>query len=167
MSEYLVDFYKWFPKACHTRYYEKKQTKIIFSLESLYFFSKICVFNNLLGPKKCSYKYHSFCQNTLGTFTNGSLRLVILDTTRKKQTKIFFSLESLYFFSKISVLNNLLGPKKCSYRFRSNCQNTFWTLTNCPLGFVTLDNTRTNRPLYFFHWKGCLFFQKYVFSTSS
>ena len=57
--------------------------------------------------------------------------------------------------------------KKCSYKFYSNCQNSLWPLTKCPLRFVTLDITRKNRPQYFYHWKVCHFFQKFVFSTTS
>ena len=50
--------------------------------------------------------------------------------------------------------------QKWSNNFHSNCRNTFWTLTNCPLSFVTFDYTRKKRPELFFHWKDCLFLSK-------
>ena len=50
-SKYLVCPYKFFSDVCRVRYYERRKAKTFFSLESLPFSSKNCVFNNLLGPK--------------------------------------------------------------------------------------------------------------------
>ena len=57
--------------------------------------------------------------------------------------------------------------QKWSYNFHSKCQKTIWTRKTCPLRFLTLDNTRMNRPDSLLHWKGRLFFQKFVFSTTT
>ena len=64
----------------------------------------------------------------------------------KKWAEIFFSLKSLHFFSKIGDFNNLLGPKKCSNKFQGNCRISLWTLINCSLRFVTLDNSKKDGP---------------------
>ena len=52
MSDYFVYLYNLFLEVCHTREYERKWAKIFSSLESFPSFSKICVFNNLLGPEE-------------------------------------------------------------------------------------------------------------------
>ena len=65
--------------------------------------------------------------------------------------------------------------KVCFYRplrFQRNglvictifCQNIFWTVINCSLVFVILDNTRkwSNN---FFQWKGCLLSEPCVFNN--
>ena len=85
---------------------------------------------------------------------------------KKKQAISFSSLESLPFFSKVCLLNNLLVLPEWSYYFHSNCRNTFCTLTNCCLRFVTLCNKRLNKPNSFLLWKDCLF-RKVEFSTTS
>ena len=63
----------------------------------------------------------------------------------------------LNLFSKICVFNNLLGPKKCSNKFQSICQNSLWTPKKSPLRFVTLDNTRIKGPKTSFVVKQQLF----------
>ena len=70
------------------------------------------------------------------------------------------------FFSKIFVFN-ILGPKKWSCSFNSNCRNPFWTLFNCPLRIITLDDARQNRLKSLLHWNGCLILQKFMFSATS
>ena len=45
------------------------------------------------------------------------------------------------------------------YTFHSICQNTFLTLTFCPVRFVKLDKMRKKRPQSFLYWK-CFFFFK-------
>ena len=37
-------------EVCHNRDYEKKWSLIFFFIGKFAFFSKVCVFNNLLGP---------------------------------------------------------------------------------------------------------------------
>ena len=49
--------------------------------------------------------------------------------------------------------------QKWCNNFHSNCRNTFWSLTNCPLSFVTFDYTKKS-PKTFLHWKDCLFLSK-------
>ena len=42
-------------------------------------------------------------------------------------------------------------------------QKTLWTLINCTLWFVTLDNARKNTPKAFIYWKICVFFKNFCF----
>ena len=140
----------------------EKKAKFFSSLGRLPFFSKICVFNNFLGPKKCSYKFASICQNSLWIIVNLSLRFVKIGKMIKMGQIVFFSLEILNFFSEICVFNNFLGPKKCSNKFQSNCQNSLWTPKKSPLRFITRDK-RGNLSKNFFHrensyfWNVCLY----------
>ena len=63
--------------------------------------------------KNWSYYFHSICRNTCWTLTVRPVRFVTLDFTRKKDTKLFHSLERLPFFKKKKCdFNNLLGLKK-------------------------------------------------------
>ena len=50
-----------------------------------------------------------------------------------------------------------------SFNLHSICQNTMWTLINCPLRSIALDILGENRPKPFPHWKVCLFFEKFCF----
>ena len=47
----------------------KKEATIFYFTGKVAFFSKVCVFNNLLGPDKCYCKFHSNCQTSLWTLT--------------------------------------------------------------------------------------------------
>ena len=51
-SEDQMDPYKLFPDFCLVQWYKKKKAIFFSSPGRLPFFSKICVFNNLSGPKK-------------------------------------------------------------------------------------------------------------------
>ena len=131
------------------------------------FFSKKCVFNNLLGHIETnSY----FAQNllTFCTFIRCLLTFVVFDATRKYGPQYFFHWK-VCLFPRIFVFNNLLGVarKKWSYNFHSYFQITFWTLKKRPMRFVTLDNRRKKRPKLFVHWKFWLFLFKIFFSTIS
>ena len=53
--------------------------------------------------------------------------------------------------------------QKWCNNFHSNCRNTFWTLTNCPVRFVTLDYTRKNGPKQFLTGKIAFFSKVCVF----
>ena len=145
---------------------EKIGHKIFFTGKVAFLFKNLC----FQQPLMC-YRNDLISSTVIARIPVEPLQIVLLtllhSIIRENVGHNVFFIGNIAFFSELCVFNNLLGPKKCSYRFRSNCQNTFWTLTNCPLGFATLDNTKTNRPLYFFHWACCLFFQKFVFSTTS
>ena len=75
--------------------------QVIFSMESLPFFlKKICVFINLLVPKKCPYKFYSIGKNRFWNLVYCLSSFVTLDKTKKRtDTNIFFS-EKLAFFQK-------------------------------------------------------------------
>ena len=47
--------------------------------------------------------------------------------------------------------------------YRSNCQNTLWTLIYCTPKFVILDNTRRNGQLIFFTGKIAFLFKNLCF----
>ena len=72
---------------------------------------------------------------------------------------LFFN-GKITFFSKTCVFNNSLLLQKLSYDLYSNCQITLWTLINCALRFVTIENRRKNSPKSFLHWNFCLLFFK-------
>ena len=69
---------------------EKLGHKIFFIGKLAFFFSKLCVFINLLGHRKnWSYYFHSNCHITLWTLINCSVRFLILDKTRKNGQLVF------------------------------------------------------------------------------
>ena len=72
------------------------------------FFSKVCVFNNLIGFTEISSNFHSKCQNTSWTPINCQLRFVTLDKARKNRPKSFLHWKVCLFFSKLFVFNNFL-----------------------------------------------------------
>ena len=97
----------------------------------------------------------------------GFLKFVILDSIRKGRPKSFLHWKVWLYFQRFMFSTTSLVLQKWSYNFHSNCQNTLWTLKNCPVGFLTLDNTRKKRPESFVHWKGRLLFQNFVSSTTT
>ena len=58
-----------------------------FSTGNFAFFSKTCVFNNHLYPKKCCHKFHCNCQESFWTLISCFLRFITLENTRKKGKK--------------------------------------------------------------------------------
>ena len=81
----------------------------------------------------------------------------MFDNTRKNGPKFFLHWK-VTFFSKLCVLNKLLGfLKKCLYKFQSKSQNLSWTLIICSLMFFILDNTRKIRPKTFVIAKKAIF----------
>ena len=127
----------------------KCRPKFFLHWKDCLFFSKICVFNNLLGPEKCSYEIHSKYQNTLWTFIKCFMSFFLLDNTGKTGETFFFHWKGCLFFSEVLVFNNLVGPKKCCYNLYSKGRNSRWTLGKCSMRFVTFDNTRKNGPKCF------------------
>ena len=81
----------------------------------------------------------------------------------EKKGQIFFSLETMP-LQKIVFSTTPWVLKNAIISF-SNCQNYFWTITNNPRSFVTLDN-RKKRGLKFFITGKIAFFWKIWFSTS-
>ena len=57
--------------------------------------------------------------------------------------------------------------QKWSKNLHKNCRNTFWTLTNCPVRFVTLDYSREKGQNFFFTGKIAFFFKTLCFPTTS
>ena len=71
---------------------------VSFHWKDCLFFSKNCDFNNLLGPRNCSYKKYSNGRNSLWTLVGCSLRLVTLDNTRKMGPKCFVIVKTAFFW---------------------------------------------------------------------
>ena len=108
-SNYLLDPFKIVPWHLSCSILQEKLGHNIYSTGKFaFFFTKICVFNNLLGPKKCSHKFHSNCQNTFRTLQKCSLSFFVLDNIRKTVQLIFFT-EKTTFFIKNCVFNNFIS----------------------------------------------------------
>ena len=135
------------------------------SLERLPFLSKLYVFQQLL---RC-YRSDLITSTKIVGIPFGALQPVPWvfspSVIREKKAKTFFSLERLPFFSKHCVFQRLLS---C---YRSDVI-TFTVIVGIP--FVTLQNVpwglshsiiREKGPKSYFHWKVCLFFQKFVFNN--
>ena len=128
------------------------------------FFSKLCVFNNLLGLKKCCYKFQSKCQIILWTLLICSLMFFILDNTRKNRPKTFAIAKKV--FLKCLFLSTSWVPKKCYHHLHNQCQNTLLTLILCSLSFFMFNKTRKKILKPFLRWKVCIFFSKHCFSNN-
>ena len=72
----------------------------LFFTGKIAFFSKNCVFNNLLGPEKWSHEIHSKCQNTLWAFIKCFLIFFMLDNTGKIGQPIVFTGKVAFFSQK-------------------------------------------------------------------
>ena len=158
MSEYLID-----PYNCPMRYdkldiVKKCRPKAFIYWKFGLFFKNFCFQqplrcyrNNLVTSKKF---VRDFC---------GPLQIVAWGSShsimRERIGQNLFFAGRLPYFSENCVYNNLLGPKKRSYNFHSNCQNTLWTLADRSLRFITLDNARKNRSKSFLRWKIALIFE--------
>ena len=135
----------WSLTNCHLSFvtfdYTRKKGQNFFSLERLPFFSKLCVSQQLL---RC-YRSDVITSTVIVGISFGPLQNVPWGLSHsiipKKNAKIFFSLESLPFFSKNCFPQPLRFFKIWSYYFRSETQITSWTLTKCCLRFVILDNS--------------------------
>ena len=153
-----------FLKLDNTR---KNDSKLFFSLEILPFVSKICNFDNLLGPEKCSYKMYS---NGIRKLLDPYYKSPEVCHTRyheKKRLQTIFLTGKVAFFSKACVFNNLWGPDERILYFHSNCHNTLWTFIDCSLSFIMLDNTGKFGQIFCFTRSFAFFSQKFVFSTTS
>ena len=133
-------------------------------MERWLFFSKVCVFINLLGHKKnWSYYFHSNCQKNLRTLMNCSLRFLILDNTRKKKTpKIFNYWKNCLFFKTLWFQQPPRSLKKCSGKLYSISRNSVWTLVSCSLRLITPDNTGKKGQIFChlktaFFWNVCFY----------
>ena len=114
--------------------------------------------------QKWSNNFHKNCRNTFWSLTNCLLSSVTFDYTRKKGQNFFFT-GKIAFFSKLCVFQQLL---RC---YRSNViastvlvRIPFGPLKNV-LGGLSHSIIREKGPKSFFHWKVCLFFQKFVFNN--
>ena len=138
---------------------------MIFSVESLPFFSKLSIFNKLLVLKKCSYKIHSNWCNSLWIHINCSAMFVTHDDTMENEPKTFVIVKTAIFLKWLFLPTSYV-PKKGSYHLHNKCQKTSRTLIKFSLSFVMLDKTEERRAKPFHHWKVCLFLFKNLFPTT-
>ena len=95
-----------------------------------------------------SYPLHKKCQKTLWTLIKGSLRSVMFDNTRRNRQKSFHHWKDCLFFETF-CFQQPPRSQKSSYNYHTDCQIFLWTLINCSLLFVTLDDMRKNRLNFF------------------
>ena len=79
----------------------ENRPKLFVHCKDCIFFPKVCVLNNLAGPEKWSYNFHSTCQKTLWTIINCPVRFVTLDITSKNGPKVFPHWKNCLFFQKV------------------------------------------------------------------
>ena len=105
-----MDTYNLFTGIFCVRLCENKKANVLFTGKSA-FYSKICVFNKLLGPKNWSYYFDINLSKIFLAHENRFLTFVTLDNS-KTIGQVYLFTEEVAFFQKISVFNNLLGPEE-------------------------------------------------------
>ena len=116
--------------------------------------------------KKWSFNFNIICQVTLSTLLSCFRTFVMFCNTRRNRRKSFLHWKDCLFLQKIMFSANSWVLKKWSFNFNINCHFTLWALINCFRKFIMYCNTRRSRPKSF-HWKDCLFLQKFMFSATS
>ena len=144
----------------------EKKAKTFFSLERSPFFLKNLCFQQPLRSQE-----HALLSSTVPVrISCGTIWIVPWGLSHwilgRKWAKNFCHRANSYilkclFLSTSQVLEN------GSYFSQTKLQKSMYTLINCSLRFVIIDNTRKFGQFFFFHWKGCPFLQKFVFSTTS
>ena len=109
--------------------------------------------------KKWSNSLHNICRNTSCALLNCFLTFFPLDILRKQGQNLFSPWQQLIFWN-VSSLRSLRTQKTDLINSTKNVKKTLWTLINCSLRFVKLDNSRKNVPQSFLQWKSSLFFLK-------
>ena len=132
--------------------------KLFFTGKFAFFFQKIVFSTTSPVLQKWSCNFHSSCQNTLWILINCFLRLVTLDSARKKQANIFSSLESMHF-----SFENLCFQQPLRFYRNDLVTSTVSVRSPCgPLWIIPwgLSHSimRENRPKSFLRWKVCVFF---------
>ena len=116
--------------------------------------------------KKWSYNFNINCQITLWTPIRCCPTFVMFCNMRRNRRKSILHWRDCLFLQKFMYSATSWVLKKWCFNFNINCQVTLWTLINCFRKFVMYYNTRRSRPKSF-HWKDCLFLQKFVFTATS
>ena len=130
-------------------------------------FWNVCFYRPVMFLKNGLIICTKFVKKTFWTLINCSMRFVTLDSTRKIRPISSLHRNDCFFFSKIFVFHNLLGLKEMILELPQYLLEYVVDSKNCSMRIVTLDNTNKNGPKSFLHCKGCLFFQNFVFSTTS
>ena len=118
---------------------------------------------DLLGAKEIILSFAQSCQRTPGHTNKCSLSFVLFENTRRIRQKYYFSLKKHTIVSKICVLNNLLGPRELILIFSAVNVRLLVDTSKSSLRFVTLDETRQNRPKFSLPWKDCFSFKNLCF----
>ena len=139
MSKNSLDPCKLSLEVFHTRYYEKKQATMFFSLVIKLFFKILCFQQVLRSWKKAPIGSTKSVKLTCGPLCYISWALAQSIIRRKLGQKLLSSWKS--YFLKCLFLSTREVLKNWSYYFHSNCQKTFWTLIKFFLRFLILDNT--------------------------
>ena len=91
---------------------------------------------------------------------------VMFCNTRRNRRKSILHWKDCLFLQKFMYSATSWVLKKWSFNFKINCHVTLWTLISCFRKFIMYYNTRRSRPESF-HWKDCLFLQKFMFTATS
>ena len=83
----------------------------------------------------------------------------------EKLGQFFFRWNGCLFLKKISVLNKLLGVTEKILKLPQLSELLVDPCKSSPK-VCHIGIARTNMPKAFLHWKDCLFFQKFFFTTT-
>ena len=140
-----MDIYKLSPKVCHNWWNDERLAKNFCHHEKSKFW-KISCYRPLRSQRKKFINWKIFVKQTLWTIKICILTFVMSDIKRKKGAKSFLHWKDCLFFSKKMCFQQPLKSWWNDHSFcKGNCHTSFWTILNCPLRFMTLDNTRKRR----------------------
>ena len=138
-----------FVKTCNTRYYEKRSANKFhcFFHWNNKVFSKTCVFNHPIGPKKRSLTFHSKCQKPFGP-PQIVPWVLSPSITRKKGPNVFSAVRMS--FLEVIVSNDFKVPKKLKKEIAQHKWNILLDLHKIVSRFVTLEKTGIIWSIFFY-----------------
>ena len=107
---------------------------IVFFTGNIAFFSKICVFSNHLGLKKCSYGFYNKCQNSFWILTNCPWGLSHSILREKIGHNIFFIGNIAIFFKSLCFQKPQRSLKSSLISSRVTTRKSFGPLQIVPWG---------------------------------
>ena len=143
-----------------------KEAKFISSLERLLFSSKVCVSNNLLGPRELILLLPQYLPEHLVDAYILFLEFCHTRKYEKKRPKPFFPLERLPFSSKICVLNNLVGVRETILWFPQYLSEYLLELYKLSPEVCRTRKYENKEAKFFLSLERLLFFQEFVFSNN-
>ena len=152
LSKYLVDSYKkkFFPDFFMFDNRRKNRPQKFFHWKVRLFFSKTWFFINLLGPKELILLLSQYLSEYLLDLYSLSFEVCHTRYYEKKETpKIFIHWKDcVLFFKNLWFQQHPRSSKKCSGELYTIGRNSLWTLVNCSLSFIILDNTGKKGPKF-------------------